>query len=349
MQLRDELGTIYENLLFAQLYPHDGQPAVSPWRLALVTVLQFAENLPDRQAADAVRGCIDWKYLLGLELIGPRFDYSVLCEFRGRLIAGDALSLLLDRMIELLKEKGILKSRTPQRTNSTHILAAVRDLSRLELVGKTLFHTLNSLAVVNPEWLKAIAPVAWVERYNTRWEDYRLPKTEAERLQLGEQVGRDGLFLLDAIYAAAAPAWLREIPAIETVRQVWIQNFNQDQGVLHWRHAGNIPPVAKVICSPFDTQARYSIKRQTAWTGYKVHLTETCDTEGPHLITHVITTKATQQDSEVVDDLHQALANKDLLPNEHLLDQGYSDSHSLINAHERYDIEMLMPIRTDHS
>ncbi len=349
LQLRDELGTIYEDKLFAELYPHDGQPAMSPWRLALVTVVQFAENLPDRRAADAVRSRIDLKYLLGLELTDPGFDYSVLCEFRARLVAGDVLSLLLDRMIEVLKEKGILKSRGRQRTDSTHILAAVRDLSRLELVGKTMLHALNSLSLVNPEWLKAIVPADWPERYSTHWEDYRLPKTKAERLELGEQVGRDGLFLLAATYAADAPTWLREIPAVETLRQVWVQNFYEDQAGLHWRHAGNIPPAAKSICSPFDTEARYSIKRQTAWTGYKVHLTETCDPEEPHLITHVITTEATEQDTEVVDDLHEALAEKDLSPSEHFLDQGYSDSHSLINAYQKYGTEMVMPMRTDHS
>jgi transposase len=229
------------------------------------------------------------------------------------------------------------------------ILAAVRDLSRLELVGKTLLHALNSLAVVQPGWLKGLVPAACSERYNERWEDYRLPKTEAERLELGEQVGRDGLFLFDAIYATDAPNWLREIPAVETLRQIWLQNFYQDQGVLRWRHAGNIPPAAKAICSPFDTEARYSIKRQTTWTGYKVHLTETCDVDAPHLITHVITTPATEQDTEVVADLHQALAEKELLPGEHLLDQGYSDSHSLIQADEQYDIEMVMPMRTNHS
>jgi transposase len=109
LQLRDELGTIYEDQFFVELYAHDGQPAVSPWRLALVTVLQFAENLPDRQAAEAVRSRLDWKYLLGLELTDPGFDYSVLCEFRGRLVAGDPISLLLDRLLEILKEKACSK------------------------------------------------------------------------------------------------------------------------------------------------------------------------------------------------------------------------------------------------
>lgn len=349
LQLRHELGTIYKDEQFAELYAYDGQPALSPWRLALITVVQFAENLPDRQAAEAVRSRIDLKYLLGLELTDPGFDYSVLCEFRARLVAGDVLSLLLDRLLEVLKEKGIVKNRGRQRTDSTHILAAVRDLSRLELVGKTMLHALNSLSTVNPNWLKAIVPTDWPERYNRHWEDYRLPSTKAERLELGEQVGRDGSFLLKAIYEANTATWLREIPAIQTLRQVWLQNFFEDQGQLRWRHAGNIPPSAKMICSPFDIEARYNIKRQTAWMGYKVHLTETCDPEEPHLITHVITTEATEQDTGVVNDLHDALAQKKLTPSEHFLDQGYSDSHSIITAHQTHGIEMIMPMRTDHS
>ena len=150
LQLQDKLGTIYEDQQFKDLYAHDGQPAVSPWRLALITVLQCAENIPDRQAAESVRERIDWKYLLGLEMTDAGFDYSVLCEFQVRLVTGGAGTLLLERMIEIFKNEGILKTRKQQRTDSTHILTAVRDLSRLELVGKTMLHTLNSLAVVSP-------------------------------------------------------------------------------------------------------------------------------------------------------------------------------------------------------
>lgn len=349
LQLRDELGTIYEDEQFAEFYPRDGQPAISPWRLALLTVVQFAEELSDRQAADAVRSRIDLKYLLGLEITDPGFDYSVLCEFRARLVKGDAITLLLDRMIEVLKEKGILKGRGQQRTDSTHILAAVHELSRLEIIGKTMLHGLNTLSVVHPAWVKAIVPAEWPERYNRHWDDYRLPKTKEERLALGEQVGCDGLFLLRAIYEESAPSWLREIPAVQTLRQVWIQNFYEDQDGLHWREAGNIPPSARYICSPFDTEARYNTKRETGWTGYKVHLTETCDPNEPHLITHVITTEATKQDSDVVEALHAALAEKELSPSQHYLDQGYSDGHSLMSALQKYGTELVMPMRGDHS
>ena len=96
MRLRDALGTVFTDLQFAPLFPSHGQPAEAPWRLALVTLLQFAENLSDRRAADAARGRIDWKYLLGLELADPGFDASVLSEFRGRLVEDRAVALLLD-------------------------------------------------------------------------------------------------------------------------------------------------------------------------------------------------------------------------------------------------------------
>src|SRR3954449_6095510 len=131
MRMRDELGAIYDDQMFASLFPARGQPAYSPWRLALVTVLQFAEGLPDRQAADAVRGRTDWKYALSLELTDPGFDFSVLCEFRARLVAGGLEQSLLEALLTRYRERGLLKARGRQRTDSTHGLAAVRKLNRL--------------------------------------------------------------------------------------------------------------------------------------------------------------------------------------------------------------------------
>ena len=154
MRMRDALGAIYDDRMFASPYPARGQPAHSPWRLALVTVLQFAEGLSDRQAADAVRGRIDWKYALGLELTDPGFDFSVLCEFRARLIVGRVEQALLDAMLAQLRERGLLKARGRQRTDSTHVLAAVRAVNRLESVGET--GTVARLGVM-PRWLLADA------------------------------------------------------------------------------------------------------------------------------------------------------------------------------------------------
>jgi transposase len=131
MQMRDVLGCIYADQDFADLFPKEGQPALAPWRLALITVLQFVENLSDQQAADAVRGRIDWKYLLGLDLTDPGFDASVLSEFRARLVEHHAEQRLLERMLMLFGQKGWLKARGRQRTDSTHVLAKIRALNRV--------------------------------------------------------------------------------------------------------------------------------------------------------------------------------------------------------------------------
>jgi len=143
-------------------------------RLALVTVLQYAENLTDRQAADAVRERIDWKYSLGLELTDPGFDFSLLSEFRLRLVDEGAGTLLLDRLLEVCKQQGWLKAGGKQRTDSTHVLARVRSLSNLECVGETLRAALDDLAALAPDWLVSQISPDWFERYSHRAENYRL-------------------------------------------------------------------------------------------------------------------------------------------------------------------------------
>src|SRR5262245_4069913 len=197
--LRDTLGTIFRDDDFAALFPLEGQPGLPPWRLALVTILQFRENLADRQAAEAVRARIDWKYLLGLELTDPGFDFSVLSEFRDRLLDGCAEALLLDTLLEHCRALGWLKARGLQRTDSTHVLAAIRVLNRLELVAETLRATLNELATVAPDWLRGLAPLEWYDRYSKRIEDTRLPKEETKRQAYAQMVGEDGFHLLDAV------------------------------------------------------------------------------------------------------------------------------------------------------
>ena len=138
LTLRHKLGSIFQDEDFAGLSPADGQPALPPWRLALVTILQFRENLPDRQAAEAVRGRIDWKYLLSLELTDAGFDFSVLSEFRGRLLEGGQEAILLEKLLECCQAQGLIKARGKQRTDATRVLAAIRVLTRLELVGETM-------------------------------------------------------------------------------------------------------------------------------------------------------------------------------------------------------------------
>ena len=176
LTFRDALGTIFQDEDFTALFPAWGHPGLPPWRLALVTIMQFRENLADRQAAEAVRARIDWKYFLSLELTDPGFDFSVLSEFRDRLLAGSAEELLLDKLLERCQALGLLKARGQQRTDSTHVLAAVRVLNRLELVAETLRAALNAVATVAPDWLQDLSPLAWYERYSRRIEESRLPK-----------------------------------------------------------------------------------------------------------------------------------------------------------------------------
>ena len=296
MRRRDELGAIYEDHLFAPFFPARGQPAAPPWRLALTTVMPCAEGLSDRQAADAVRSRIDWKYALSLELTDPGVDHSVLSEFRTRLVAGQLEQLLLDTLLTRIRARGLLKARSRQRPDSTHGLAAIRVLNRLELVGETLRHALNSLAVVAPAWLRTQTPPAWFERDGRRIENYRLPNTTAAREAWATTIGADGQQLLQAVDAATERPWLQESPAVQTLRQVWAAPYTDPPGPLRWRAVQERMPSAALIASPDDSEARYSTKRGIAWVGYKVHLTETCEEGQPHLMTGVMTTPATTPD-----------------------------------------------------
>jgi transposase len=348
MLLRDELGTIFADREFAELFPPVGQPAESPTRLLLVTIFQFMEGLTDRQAADAVRRCIDWKYALALELTDPGFHYSVLSEFRDRLRDQAVAVQYLDRLLAHCQARGWLKARGRQRTDSTHVLAAIRSLSRLEGVGEMLRHTLDVLAQVAPDWLYAWLAPDWFERYGTRFSDFRLPKTATARAALAVQIGTDGVALLNAVLDPSAPAWVRDLPVIQVLRLMWVQQFSPTAQGTRWRDDDTLPPAAQRIQSPYDPDARYSTKRTTEWLGYKVHITETCDDQTPHLITQVLTVPATTPDCGVIDQIQADLAARDRLPAEHLVDAGYVTAETLVSS-QPHAVDLCGPIQRDHS
>jgi transposase len=349
LNLRDELGTVFTDDDFASLYPSRGRPVEAPWRLALVTVFQFVENLSDRQAADAVRARLDWKYALSLELTDPGFDFSVLSAFRTRLVSGGAEQRLLDTVLDCCRQRGWLKARGRQRTDSTQVLARVRAVNRLECVTETMRSALNSLAVVAPAWLRAHSLTEWLERYGRRRDDSRLPASQVERQDYARQVGEDGYTLLAAVAVPDAPAWLREVPAVETLRRVWLQQFYVEAGQVRWRtEAEGIPPAALFISSPYDVEARYAKKHTTSWVGYKVHLTEACEDDAPHLITHVETTPGPVADGDATPRIHQALQAKDLLPGQHLTDTGYLDAELLVDSQKDYGVDVVGPTRLDY-
>lgn len=351
MKMRDELGVLYQDSEFAPLFSQRGRPAESPGRLTFALVVQHLEGLTDRQVAEAVRGRIDLKYALGLELTDPGFDYSVLSELRDRILAGGVEGRLLDDMLEKFKARGWLKARGQQRTDSTHVLAAIRQLNRLECVGETLRHTLNVLATVTPKWLCAQVTPDWFDLYGPRFEQYRLPQEPAERKALGERIGADGYHLLLAIYADEAPVWLREVPAVQILRQVSVQQYYIEEDQVRWRtkEAEGLPSNQLLIQSPYDPQARNRTKRSLNWTGYAAHLTETCDPDTPNVITNVETTPATTADVQMTATIHAALAEKELLPGEHFVDTSYVDADHLVTSHAEHHIDLLGPAPPDSS
>lgn len=291
MEMQAELGMLSTNHQFASLFSTMGQPAEDPARLALILGMQTIEGLSDRQTADAVRGRIAWKYALALDLSDPGFDDSVLSEFRSRLVTGQLELLLLDTLLQQLQERGLLRARGKQRTDSTHILAAVRTLNRLGLVIETLRLALNRLAAQHPEWR---------ERYELRAETSRLPKEESKRLALAAQVGADGFQLLAEVFADTTPPEVRAEPAVEVLRQVWLQQYYGPHEPPRWRGEQDIPAPGQLIHSPYAVEARYCTKRGESWVGYKTHYRETCDAKRPNLITNVLTTAATLQDETVL-------------------------------------------------
>lgn len=348
LQLYETFGTIFQDDDFAELFPREGQPAEAPFRLMLVLILQFLENLTDRQAADAVRTRIDWKYLLCLELTDTGFNYSVLSEFRTRLLKGKAEQRLFEKVLACFREKGFLKGYRQQRTDSTHILGAIRAINRLELVGETMRQALNMLATVAPDWMRTHSQSNWIDRYRDRIEDARLPKNETKRIALAEEMGADGLILFNSLFEEEASPWLRELPAIRTLWRVWIQNYTWQEERLRWRTVEELPPSALMISTPYDEEAHYSKKRSTSWVGYKVHLTETCAEEAPHVITHVETTPATTPDSDLTLDIQTALQVKNLLPQEHWVDLGYIDAGILVASQDEFGIDLIGPAKGDY-
>lgn len=354
LTFRDVLGVIFSDVDFVHLFSHTGQPGVPPWRLALITLMQFRENLSDRQAAESVRSRIDWKYLLGLELTDSGFDHSVLCEFRSRLLSGQTEHLLLEKLLEQCQTLGLIKARGKQRTDSTRVISSIRQLNRLELVAETLRFALNELATVNPQWLKLIAPKEWYKRYGQRIEDYRLPQTSAQRDTYARLVGEDGYYLLDCLTQADVPAQWQKLASIKALKIAWQRHYerNSDKSVggeeVHWKSNKELSRSPQAIESPYDVEARYRYRSGVSWTGYIIHLSETCEDEAPHLITHIMTTDATVHEAQCTEEIHQALIKKQLEPREHFVDSAYVDARLLVKSQQQ-GIELVGPTRENFS
>jgi transposase len=378
--VRDELGELFADEQFAAGFGVEGRPGWSPGRLALVTVLQRVENLTDRQAADAVRTDLTWKYALGLGLADVGFDHSVLSEFRARVVEHGLEERVLDLLLEALVGKGLVKAGGAQRSDSTHVISAVRDLNRLELAGESVRAALEAISAAAPTWVQEVLEIpGWADRYRARVDSWRLPTSKTKRDALALAYGTDGMVLVAAVYAPFSPPWLRELPAVQALRVMLVQNYitvtdTRGREVVKRRESSDsggagIPPASIRLTSPYDIDARWAAKGDDLfWMGYKVHITETCDipvdtapddttddtTEGGgdrglNIITSVATTDATVPDSAVTDPIHQALQARGLLPGEHYLDSGYPSAALVVRSARKYGITLVTPLLADHS
>ena len=395
--VRDRLGQWLEDEAFAAAFGTRGKPGWSPSRLALVTVLQRAENLPDRQAAEAVRTRIDWQYLLGLPLDDPGFDPTVLVEFRARVADAGLEQVVLDALLERLVSAGLVKAGGKQRTDSTHVIAAVAALNRLELAGESVRAALEALAAAHPDWLEQRVCVSdFARRYGAPMTSWHPPASQAKRDELAIAYARDGYALLEAVYDSSAPAWLRELPAIDVLRRVLVQNYTRaitadGREVVKRREkepeGDGLPPGHLRIASPYDRDARWGVKREEFWLGYKLHVTETCDDPPPcscrpdrpasqpgggdepggsrasgrehdkgcaqaafpNLLTNVATTDATVTDNQMTGVIHDDLAARNLAPGRHYLDSGYLSAAVVVSALTTWGIALIWPLLADTS
>ncbi|WP_037650501.1 transposase, partial [Streptomyces flavidovirens] len=231
----------------------------------------------------------------------------------------------------------------------THVLSSARQLCWLELVAETLRAALDALAQAAPDWLMDVAEPDWFKHYATRAEDSRFPKARVKRDAVGQRIGADGMRLLEAVFAPDTPAGLRGLDEVEILRQVWVQHFHLVEGKVARRDPKDRPPGAMRLVTPHDIQARGSVKRDTMWDGYKVHLTETCDAQAPNLITNVATTLATVPDSVMSQTIHAGLADRDCLPGEHWVDAGYPTASQVLAAHTEYGVALQGPMPANTS
>jgi transposase len=339
--IRDRLGEWLGDEQFAAAFGTRGRPGWSPSRLALVTVRQRAGNLTGRPAAEAVRMRLDWQYLLGLGLDDPGFDHTVLAEFRARVAAGGLEQVALDALLERLAADGLVKAGGKQRTDSTHVVAAVAALNRLALAGESVRAAVEALTAAHPDWVaQRICVSDWARRYGTPMTSWRPPVSRAKQDELAITCARDGYALLEAVYDSSAPAWLAEIPMVDVLRRVLLQNYTRTitadgREVIKRRdkapEGDGLPPGHARIASPYDTDARRGAKREEFWLGYKLHVTETCDDPPPcscnpagpqgrehdrgcarlvfpDLITHVATTDATVTGNQMTGPIDDGLA-----------------------------------------
>jgi transposase len=339
----DHLPDIIQDEQFEDMYDPIGRDAVWPSVLGMVTIFQFQENLPDREAAEMVATRLDWKYALHLPLDYSGFDYSCLCYFRQRLLKHQQEALVFDTILNRVKALGFIKKRGKQRTDSLAVIGAVRQLTRLELVTETLRLAVRALQAADPAWVEGMVPASFLETYAHTRPDYQL--TEAERKAAIQQTGQAGFWLLDQLDASGSET-LRALAEVTTLRTVWDRQYE--------RVAEEVTPRTEfveckdLIVTPHDAGVRHGEKRHQSWVGEKVHVTETAEDDGPNFITDVTTANAASGDGEALPEIRENLAEREVTPGEHYVDAGYVSGKQMADS-EAAGIVLMGPPLADTS
>lgn len=342
--LGDQMADLFIDGDFAPLYINHGRAAISPALLALVTVFQFLENVPDRQAAEQVRVRLDWKYALHLAVSDPGFDFSVLAYFRRRLRTHQAERQLFDTVLGRIQGLGLLKKRGKQRTDALGVLGAVRELSRLETVRETLRLALVALAQAAPGWLAQVAPAVYRETYARSQPDYRM--TDTERAQALVTVGEAGFWLLDHLGQAGLPGVIESLEAVQTLRTVWDQRYERQGEQVGVRQ--RTVDATELVITPHDPGVRAGQKRGETWVGEKTHITETAEPNRPNFIVDVTDANASSVDSAALPRIRTQERGRGLLPGEQYVDGGYVTGQQLA-ASAAEGITLLGPALPDTS
>jgi transposase len=335
----DHLFEQWREADYADLYSAEGKPGISPVILAFVSVFQFMEKLGDRQAAQALRMRLDWKYGLHLPLEYEGFDFSVLSEFRDRLIDGKAEQCVFEKLVEQIRALGLIKEHGKQRTDSIAMLTKVRRLCRVETVVETLRLAIVALVEADREWSEEILPPSWEEKYGERFVRQRY--SEKEWKEYEEKIGEEGQWLLQRLEKGGAPAELQNLPDVQVLKTVWAQQFREEAGKMAYTDLKKYDGHTQ-IQSPHDPEARYSRKRHFAWVGDKVQVTETDDEGYPHIITDIVGTSSNRTDWEELPAIQERLATRDCLPAEHYVDAGYMSGPNLECSQKKH-IDLIGP------
>jgi transposase len=313
---------------FMSMYAEEGRPAVNPVTLALVTIFQFLEKLPDRTAAQMAVMRLDWKYALRQPLDWTGFHYSDLCNFRKRLLEHEAERVMFERVVAYLRGHGYVQAGGQQRTDSTHILGAVRDLSTVELVRETLRVAVSALISTDALWTLRYLPASFMETYTARqrwdWTD---------KIQMVEHLQRmatDGEWLWTQVQQFGTPT-LRALAEVRMLRRILNEQFKPSRETVSFTPTGHYR--GNYIASPYDVDVRRSTKRTTQWVGYKLHVTESISVgQERRFITDIALASAPEPDNQQVEAIQKRLAEQKLLPAQQYVDQGYMSAANLAKS-----------------